>query len=916
RHGLHIGWFLQRLDDDGCEAGERLECLSVPTDVYRTLLAHERIADPDKDLNELSVRWIADQHWKYSIALDFDKYASVRPGAHVDLVFEGLDTFATVWLDGEPILETDNMFLSHRCDIRDLIVTKGWGSHTLEIIFNSARLRGQELVERHKHEHRFIARQSEDSRIPVRKAQYHWGWDWGPILTGTSGPWRPVSIEYYLARIDDLWAETTLESDGRCTGLLHCKIQGASKGDSLVVSISYDDKEVFGKKFRVIRKDDPDSDDNNPRDTLTCPFTIESPMLWFPFSHGPQSRYKLSAVLSRGNEELDSSSKLIGIRKVELIQEPDDFGKSFYFRINNVDVFMGGSCWIPASNYLSKLTKDDYHAWAELLRDGNQNMVRVWGGGVYEDDAFYDACDELGIMVWQDFCFACGNYPTYGPASQDEGLYGFRASVEKEARQNLQRLRSHPSLVIWAGSNEDYQVQERYKLEYNYDDKDSESWLKTDFPARYYYEYLFPKIVAEEHKGAVYHPTSPWGDGKRTDDPTVGDIHQWNIWHGTMEKYQYSEKLGGRFVSEFGMIAYPHLETINAAITDPKQRYPGSVMMDFHNKAIGHERRLMTYIAENFQVKSDLASIIHLSQIVQADAMAYAYSAWRKSWGTHSQRKCGGVLVWQLNDCWPTISWAVIDHYRVKKPAYYSIQRALDPVSIRVSRTCNDWTQTYVNDMLDLGHVDPTKEARTGTECEVWVMSNFSEPLNVRAKVRFVSIRTGADVLPALDRELEIGPNCTTTVLKKTIDPINPDLKDSSKPFDWSRYDPFVMHAVLSIPGKGQLLLEDTAWPQPFKYLDFSGPRLVIQLTPLENTGNTHSTKTYKELHVRIQATAPVKGLVIEERQNISLSSNNFDIIPGATETFVIIKGKDLTNLRYTYVGAPSGSMPLENTVF
>lgn len=187
--------------------------------------------------------------------------------------------------------------------------------------------------------------------------------------------------------------------------------------------------------------------------------------------------------------------------------------------MNGVDVFAGGACWIPASNHLSALTRDKYYDWIKLLKDGNQNMIRVWGGGIYEDDAFFDACDEMGILVWQDFCFACGNYPTY---------QSFRSSVEDEARQNVRRLRNHPSLVIWAGSNEDYQVQERYNLEYNYEDKDPNSWLKTDFPARYYYEYLLPKIVAEEHKNATYHPTSPWGDGKRTDNPTFGDIHQWD----------------------------------------------------------------------------------------------------------------------------------------------------------------------------------------------------------------------------------------------------------------------------------------------------------------------------------------------------------------------------------------------------
>lgn len=191
-----------------------------------------------------------------------------------------------------------------------------------------------------------------------------------------------------------------------------------------------------------------------------------------------------------------------------------------------------------------------------------------------------------------------------------------------------------------------------------------------------------------------------------------------------MQKYQYSERLSGRFVSEFGMVAYPHVETLKSAITRQDELFPGSMSMDFHNKAIGHERRLMSYVAENFRVRYDLTTFIHLSQIVQAESMAYAYKTWRKQWGSRQERQCGGVLVWQLNDCWPTISWAIVDHYRVKKPAYYAIKKALQPLAINVSRTCHDWSQTHVNDMLDLGQVDPTLDAKEGTDCEVWIASD------------------------------------------------------------------------------------------------------------------------------------------------------------------------------------------------
>jgi beta-mannosidase len=269
RVNLNQGWFLQQVDDaDGIEH-EKLSVPSVPTDVYQVLLAHGKIADPVKDLNELSVRWVADKQWRYTTKLHIDTSA-VKNGETLDLVFEGLDTFATVRLDGQVILESSNMFLSHRCNINSIVGGDEFdGEHELEITFASARLRGQQLVEEHKHEHRFIARQSEDSRIPVRKAQYHWGWDWGPILVGTSGPWRPVYLEYYSTKIDDLWARTTLQEDGSATGYLYCRTRNFSPGDKVMFSISYDDDEVFQGEM------EPYHDD-----CFFCRFEIQAPRLW------------------------------------------------------------------------------------------------------------------------------------------------------------------------------------------------------------------------------------------------------------------------------------------------------------------------------------------------------------------------------------------------------------------------------------------------------------------------------------------------------------------------------------------------------------------------------------------------------------------------------------------------------------
>jgi beta-mannosidase len=524
---------MQRLDDGWTfkESGnvsieDWLPAAQVPGTIHTDLQHSGIIPDPLIDINELSTRWVAERSWTYRTTFTSPEGPS---NAITDLVFEGLDTFATVRLNGNIILSADNMFLEYRTNITEHLVPSG--SNELEIEFASALLRGRELLKEHEHEHRFIAHQTEASRLPVRKAQYHWGWDWGPIIL-TAGIWRPVYLETHLARVEDVWYEGHL-SDDLCSisGTLHANVaiaDGYTSG-SVHFSLSLEDEVVFDYEAHS------DGSGNS-----ACAFRLREPHLWHPAGYGHQTRYKLKASVYAPNSEkvLATKTKLIGFRRVQLIQDPDQWGKSFYFRINNVDIFSGGSCWIPASSFLPDTTPKQYRDWIRLLVEGNQIMVRVWGGGIYESSDFYSACDEFGVLAWQDFAMACQSTPTYP---------SFLKSLEAEAKYNVSRLRMHPSLVIWCGNNEDWQIQEKYNLEYEFDgDKDPQSWLKSTFPARYIYEHLLPEIVQQMSPGTIYHPSSPWGDGKATADPSVGDIHQWDIWHGKMMRYQQAESLTGR----------------------------------------------------------------------------------------------------------------------------------------------------------------------------------------------------------------------------------------------------------------------------------------------------------------------------------------------------------------------------------
>ncbi|KAL3459076.1 glycoside hydrolase superfamily [Aspergillus heterothallicus] len=837
---LDRGWTFKDASDDKPEAW--LPVAKVPSVIHLDLLNKGLIPDPFVGLNEQEVEWVSERGWIYRTTFTSPENHSLD--TRYNLVFEGLDTFATVALNCTVILQSDNMFIPYRVDITDALRNHGSEPNVLEILFESPIRRGREVVKSHP-EHRYIAHQTEVGRLGARKAAYHWGWDWGPILV-TSGPWKPIRLETYVGRIDDLWMQSTVAEDlESCQGTLHAQTESR---DAARVRFE------LRSQGNIVFEADVDVDSDGKAEAS---FELHKPALWYPHGYGEQKRYTLVAKLFKEHTLLHEVSKKVGIRRAELVQEKDDHGQSFYFRINNIDVFASGSNWIPGESFLPRLTEEKYRDWLKLMIEGNQNMIRIWGGGVFEPEIFYETCDELGILVWQDFLFACASYPTYPE---------YLESVEQEARANVKLLRHHPSIVIYAGNNEDYQIQQTYNLTYDYDtDKDPNSWLKSSFPARYIYEYLLPKVVEEECPGLPYHPSSPWGGGKHTTDPTIGDIHQWDVWHGTMQPYQNLSSMGGRFVSEFGMEAYPHMHTIDAFIDNPDEKYLQSLTMDFRNKARDHERRLGSYILQNFRIKQDFKAYLHLSQLAQSETMAFAYRSWRRQWGKAKDRRCGGVLVWQLNDCWPTISWAVVDYYLIKKPAFYAIARASQPLAIGVSRTYHEWVS---------GHARPPKTSRF----DVWVASSRLDSVTATVEIRYISIATGKDVRPALTfHNLEITPNATTEICTEPLD------------YTQSPYtEPIVISATLAVNDK--YISRDIDWPQPLKYLDLKDRGVSVEYLPEKSA-------------VRVTAAKPTKGIVFEERPGLWFEDNGIDIVPG-DERIIAVRGIDSEEgvPRWTYL--------------
>ncbi|KAJ5621853.1 Beta-mannosidase B [Penicillium herquei] len=847
-HELSTGWTFR---DRDAEEEEWMPVPKVPSVVQQDLLANKKLEDPFLGFNELKARWVNKKSWRYRNT--FEK-PEIPKNARIELVFEGLDTFATVNLNNQTILESDNMFLGHRVDVTEAMEAEG--EYTLDIEFDCAELKAQEIRSQYP-SHKWVGFNGDMSRLAARKAQYHWGWDWGPVLM-TAGIWRPVRLEVYTARVHDLWPQVKLSDDQSVAEVLTVARFEANESADYVARfcLSLDGHTIATQEIPV-------SSDNEAQ----VSFRVNRPKLWWPHGYGDQTRYKISVHLLHGEEVLDEQSKQFGIRKAEVIQREDSHGKSFFFRINGMDIFCGGSCWIPADSLLTNITPDKYRRWIELMVEGRQVMIRVWGGGIYEDDSFYDACDELGVMVWQDFMFGCGNYPTW-PTLLD--------SIRQEAVYNVQRLRHHPSIVIYVGNNEDYQVQESVGLTYDYKDKDPESWLKTDFPARYIYEKLLPEVVTAHDPDTFYHFGSPWGDGKISSDPTVGDMHQWNVWHGTQEKYQIFDTLGGRFNSEFGMEAFPHMSTINHFAENENDRHPQSRLMDFHNKADGHERRLATYLVENFRAPKENSlgkqAYIYQTQVMQAETMMFGYRGWRRQWG--NERHCGGALLWQLNDCWPTISWAIVDYFLRPKPAYYAVKRVLHPVTVSVRREHHDWSVVHAQPPLS-------------SKYELWIASNKPHALHGTVELRFISIRTGEELRPAILRQgIEIAANGTTDIITDGI------IDHIAEP------EPHVLAARLWV--NEELVSRDVDWPQPFKYIDLPDPQLQVTIS--------RSASDDQEQTLNLSVAKPVKCLVFEEEDGVKFSDNALDMVPG-DEQQITVSGDPtlLSGLTFRFLGGDAG---------
>lgn len=625
---------------------------TVPGTVHTDLMANEIIDDPYFRLNERAVQWVDKEDWMYESTFTAD--ASQVADTNQEIVFYGLDTYADVYLNHELLLKADNMHRTWRCDVKGKLRE---GDNLLEIYFNSPIKVDLPKFDQYDYAFNTGPDQSQNGGIFnktlsvfARKAGYHYGWDWGPRLV-TSGIWRPVELQTWTgARIADV---QYIQKDVNARrAILSTVVEVVSDADIPSARI-----DVIAAGQTVASKS---ADLKKGVNKVTLDYNVKHPRLWWTNGLGEPNLTDFNVSLTVGDKEVESISHKIGLRELKLIYKPDAQGHALYFELNGKPVFAKGVDMIPLDNFLPTVTHERYDRHVLDAKAVNMNMIRVWGGGVYEDDYFYDLCDANGILVWQDFMFACSTYPADS---------AFLANIRQEAIDNVKRLRNHCCIALWCGNNECQDVYYGWGGKYNYyKEKGVEELTTRQFKDMYFR--TLPEVVEEYGGGIAYRPSSPYAFEDTPSDGINGDAHYWGVWHGRDSIGQYNiEK--ARFFSEYGFQSFPEFESVK--IYAPQQRdwaYDSEVMMA-HQRAGSYANNLIKeYMEQEYRTPADFATFLYVGSVLQGDAVKTAIEAHRRD-----MPHCMGTLVWQHNDCWPVASWSGRDYYgRWKAQQYYSRQ--------------------------------------------------------------------------------------------------------------------------------------------------------------------------------------------------------------------------------------------------
>ena len=672
---LNAGWQFRQRD-----SGEWLAA-TVPGTVHTDLLANGKIEDPFYRTNELQLQWIDKKEWEYRT--EFTVSEDLKKERHQRLTFQGLVTYADVYLNGEKLGTTDNMFRVWAFDVTGKLKAE---CNELHVVFASPTLRGREEMLRYglrlpADNDQSVRGGMGDDKVSVytRKAPYHYGWDWGPRLV-TSGIWRPVVVEAWNGvKVEDLFIRQPSVTSKEARLIAETRVN-AERRQKAVVEVECEGK-LLVREERVLEEGES---------VVTVPCTISNPRLWWSNGLGEQNLYDFTVRVIGEDGDVVEKKVTTGLRSLKLVRQKDEWGESFGFELNGVPVFAKGANAIPNDVFLPRVTRDVYEKMVTDAANANMNMIRIWGGGIYEDDAFYEFCDKYGIMVWQDFMFACAMYP---------GNPEFLENVRQEAIDNVTRIRNHPCLALWCGNNENA-LAWRYGAPGGWGWKNAFTEEEQDTVFKAYYTVfheMLPQVVKEYTDGDDYWPSSPMAGMEPNqhglDGTTSGDQHYWGVWHGFRPLESFDE-VTTRFCSEYGFQSFPEMSTIETYALPEDYDIESEVMRSHQRSYIGNGR-ILDYMKMYYRVPEDFEEFIYMTHVLQGLSTKMGIEAHRRN-----MPYCMGSLIWQINDCWPVASWSTTDYYHKWKAAHY-VMRDCFKETIVAPKWKGDSLAVYVvNDRL------------------------------------------------------------------------------------------------------------------------------------------------------------------------------------------------------------------------
>lgn len=793
---------------------EYVEC-RVPGTVFGTYIENGSMPDPYYRENELDAVQLADNDFEYRKLFFLEEYQLDTD--RLLLVFDGIDTLSDVYLNGQLLGSTCNMHTRYEFDVLGIIKT---GENELKVVIHSPV---QYIRRENEKVYTGGSGDAMEGYPHLRKSHCMFGWDWGLRLPD-SGIFRSVYLlGIRSARLGDVRIEQ-IHRDGR-----------------VYLNAVAEAEDASGRKVRLCTvPDNSDGDAGDYRDCLGCRFTvttpagevyaasdggeicIENPQLWWPNSYGDQPLYTVLVELiargAAGSEELlDQWERRIGLRTVTVETTPDQWGRRFAHQVNGLNIFAMGADYIPEDALLGRIDEQRTRRLLEDCVAAHHNCIRVWGGGYYPDDYFYDICDELGLLVWQDFMFACSSYEL------DEA---FDLNIREEITQNVRRLRHHACIGLWCGNNE----METQTLDgcWKPSEKQKCDYIKL-------FEYIIPGIVKQEDPQAFYWPSSPSSGGSFDNpwDENRGDAHYWDVWHGEKPFTAYRQ-YRFRYLSEFGFQSFPTLKTVET-FTAPEDRNIFSRVMEMHQRNRAANGKILSYLAQTYLYPKDFDSLLYASQLLQADAIRYGVEHFRRHRG-----RCMGAVVWQLNDNWPVASWAGIDYYGRWKALHYAECRMFAPVLI----SCEE-----------------TGELTERPSC----VQERREPIEIAARLH-VANETRQEVRGTVYWELR-RPDASV-ILKGSEDVTAPALDGVwLEKQDFSGQDERGCYISFRFETGEEVLSEGTALFTPPKHFKFEDPQLTV-------------TREGDTLRVRAGAYAKSVEIVALDG-DVRLSDNFFDMNAG-----------------------------------